>query len=264
MGVIDEQQPYPGPFGGQQIGIDGEGIKRRAHQLGCAQCGHGGLRRGHPDSRAQQHHLFVGRGEPSGSNPFGPTGEPAQPLQCKRVHPTFGAARQQVPQFGGETGGSQRGMQLHWPVPRTVFEFPGEQLADDAVLFGAGDEARRGATGALGGEPQHREGIGVHGAHQWFTDHPTYPGGQQRGGDGGACRGAELGRTGQQQNRFRIGAGGDVRDRGVDEQAALAGTRATEDAHHAAPAGLGQRLRGELGVRCGHDCITARGSDKWL
>ncbi|GAB3003192.1 hypothetical protein MBOU_10570 [Mycobacterium bourgelatii] len=47
----------------------------------------------------------------------------------------------------------------------------------------------------------------------------------------------------KQQNRFGIDAVADVRDRGVDQQAALTGPRAAKDTHHAA------RARRQNGLR---------------
>ena len=53
---------------------------------------------------------------------------------------------------------------------RSVFEVAGQQFADDGVLFGAGDQPRRGIAGALGGPPQDRIGVAVHGADQRLAD----------------------------------------------------------------------------------------------
>ena len=47
-----------------------------------------------------------------------------------------------------------------------VLEVAREQFADDAVLLGAGDQPRRRVAVALGGQPQHRERVRVHGADQ--------------------------------------------------------------------------------------------------
>ena len=119
---------------------------------------------------------------------------------------------------------------------RSVFEVAGQQFPDDGVLFGAGDQARRGIAGALGGPPQDRVGVAVHGADQRLTDRGAArtrgAGTQQRRRQRGARPHPEPARTGKQQNVFRVNTGGDARDRGVDQQAALTGARAAEDTRH--------------------------------
>jgi len=89
-------------------------------------------------------------------------------LQRKGIHAAFGAARQQIAQFVGEADGAQRGSQLGWPGHRrrvAVLQVAREQFADDAVLLGAGDQPRWRVAVALRRQPQHRECVGVHGAH---------------------------------------------------------------------------------------------------
>ena len=65
LGVVDEQHADAGAFGGQQLGVRRECLECRADEFGGAQRGHGGLRRGHPDRRAQQHDLLVLPREPA-------------------------------------------------------------------------------------------------------------------------------------------------------------------------------------------------------
>jgi hypothetical protein len=43
--------------------------------------------------------------------------------------------------------------------------------------------------------------------------------------------------TGKQQNRFRINTGADLSDRGIDQQAALAGAGSAQDTYQAAYGG---------------------------
>ena len=170
LGVVDQQQPDPGAFGGQQLGVGGERLQRRTDQFGRAQRRHGRLRRRHADRGAQQHHLLVVLRELACGHPL--RRRPARrPRRCSatRVDAAFGAAGQQVAQFGGEPGGAQRGPQLRRPSDRcgvAVLEVTGQQFADDAVLLGAGDQPRRRIAVALRGQPQHRERVAVHGAHQ--------------------------------------------------------------------------------------------------
>ena len=54
-----------------------------------------------------------------------------------------------------------------------VLEVTGQQLADDAVLLGAGDQPRRRIAGPRGRLAQHRERITVHRAHQRLAHHGT-------------------------------------------------------------------------------------------
>ena len=133
---------------------------------------------------------------------------------------------------------------------RSVFEVSGQQFPDDGVLFGAGDQPRRGIAGALGGPPQDRVGVAVHGADQRLADRGAArtrgPRTQQRRRQRGARPHPEPARTGKQQNRFRINTGGDAADRGVDQQAALTGPRAAQDTHPAACAGLQNGTRARL------------------
>ena len=170
--VVDEQQLDPGALGVQQCGVDCEGLERGADQLGRAQRRHRRLRRGHTDGAAEQHHLFVDLREPGRRHPLRAPGLAPDAAQVRRIDAAFGAARQQVPQFRGEPGGGQRRPQVRRPVDTgvvAVLEVTGQQLADDAVLLGAGDQPRRRVTGTLGGLPQHGERVGVQRAHQRLT-----------------------------------------------------------------------------------------------
>ena len=179
LGVVDQQQLDPPTFGGEQLGVDGEGLERGTDEFGRAQRGNGGLRGGHTDGGPQQHRLLVLLGELAGGQPLRTAGQPADALQRKGIHATLGAAGQQVTQLGGEPDGAQRGPQLAGPGDGgvvAVLEIAREQLADDAVLLGGGDQPRRRITVALGGEPQHREGVRVHRADERFAhDGATHP-----------------------------------------------------------------------------------------
>ena len=267
LGVVDQQQLDPRAFGGEQLGVDGERLQCGADEFGRAQRGHGGLRGGHPDGGPQQHRLLVLLRELARGQPFRTAGQPADALQRNGIHAAFGAAGQQVAQLGGEPDGAQRRPQLAGPGDCgavAVLEIAREQLADDAVLLGGGDQPRRRIPVALGGEPQHREGVRVHRADERFANDGATTGLQQRRRDRGARLRAEPCRTRQQQNGFRIGAGGDVGGRGLDQRAGLAGARSAQHAHHTANTGFGQRRRAveTRGVRCGHVGMTPRGSDK--
>ena len=125
---------------------------------------------------------------------------------------------------------------------RSVFEVAGQQFADDGVLFGAGEQARRGVPGTLGRPPQDRVGVAVHRANQRLPDRDAArtrgARTQQRCSQRGARTHPHPARTGKQQNRFRIDTGGDAADRGVDQQAALTGPRTAQDTHPSACAGL--------------------------
>ena len=265
LGVVDQQQLDSPALGGEQFGIDGERLQCGADEFGRAQRGHGGLRGGHSDGRSQQHRLLVLLCEPPRGQPFRTAGQPADALQRNRIHAAFGAAGQQVAQLVGETDCAQRRAQLTRPGDCgavAVFEVACQQLADDAVLLGGGDQPRRRIPVAPSGKPQHCEGVRVHRADQWLTDDGSTTGLEQGGSDRGARLRAEPCRTRQQQNGFRIGAVGEMCGRGLDQCAGLAGARSAQHAHHTANTGLGQRRRGEGGLRCGHVSMTPRGSDK--
>ena len=125
--------------------------------------------------------MLVGLRELAGGEPFGTAGQPADALQRDGVHAAFGAAGQQVAQLGGEADGGKRRAQLRRPGDRgivAVLEVAGQQFADDAVLLGACDEPRRRVAVALRGQTQHRERVGVHGAHQRFAHHGAAAGAQ--------------------------------------------------------------------------------------
>ena len=242
-----------------------ERFQRRAHQFGGAQGGHSGLRRGHPDRGTQQHDLLVGLGELACGQPLGSARTPPDALKLNRIHTAFGAACQQVTQFGGEPDSAQRGPQLRRPChggPVAVFEVPCEQFADDAVLLGAGDQPRRRITLALRGETQHCECVRVHRADQRFADDRAGARREQCRRDGGARLRTEPRRTRQQQNRFRIGRPRRCARQRPESAGALAGARSTDHSHHAAHSGFGERGRRQIGVRCGHGGMTPRGSDK--
>jgi len=70
LGVVDQQHPDPGAFGGQQLRIDRERLQRRTDQLGGTQPGVVACGAAIPGRRPQQHHLLVLPGELSGGGPF--------------------------------------------------------------------------------------------------------------------------------------------------------------------------------------------------
>ena len=245
LGVVDEQQPDPGPLCRQQVGVGGQCLQGSADEFGGTQRRDARLRCGGADRGAQQHHLLVLAGEPGGAHPLRVPGSPADALEFIGIDATLGAAGHQVAQFGGESDRVQRGPQLQRPARRPVGEITGEEFADDTVLLGAGDQPRRWISRARGRVAQHPEGVTVHRPHQWFADHgqPAGAGIEQPRGDRPAGGGGQPGR-GQQQHRLRIAAAGDVGDRSVDQPGALAGARPTDDAHDA------------------HAGMTPRGSDR--
>ena len=160
--VVDKKQLDATSFVGKQVGVDSERFERRADEFGGAQRRHGGLRGRHPYRGAQQHDLFVGLCELAGGQPFGAARAPPDALQLNGIHAAFGAAGEQVAQFGGESDGAQRGPQLRRPGHGggvAVLEITGEQFPDDAVLLRAGDQPRRRVAVALRRESQHRERI---------------------------------------------------------------------------------------------------------
>ena len=81
LGIVDEQQPDPGPFGGQQVGVGGQCLQGDADEFGGTQRRDAGLRRSGADRGAQQHHLLVLAGEPGGAHPLRVPGCPADALK---------------------------------------------------------------------------------------------------------------------------------------------------------------------------------------
>ena len=248
--VVDQQEPDPAAFGCQQLRIDCESFQSGTHKFGGTQRRGRRLWRRRSDRRPQQHHLLVLPRELTGSGPFGTPAPTAQPLQLLRVHTAFGAAGQQASQFGGETRGAQGGPEVGRPCGqcvRPVFEIAGQQFPDNGVLFGAGDEPRGRIAGTLGGPPQDRVCVAVHGPHQRLPNRgPARHGGarsEQRHRQGTARPHPDPTGTGKQQNRFRIDFGVDLSDRGVDQQAALTRAGPAQDTHQPAHAGCQQSTR---------------------
>ena len=144
----------------------------------------------------------------------------AEAFEFDAVDAALCALRQQIPQLGGECDGGQRWTQLARPAASAVVEVTGEQLTDDGVLFGSGDQPRRRIARAVGGLAQHPEGVAVHRAHQWLAHHrlagPGRAGGEQTAGQLTADVGGQpAGR--EQQHRLRIPAATDIAHRGVDQ-----------------------------------------------
>ena len=221
-----------------------------------------------PDRRAQQHHLLVLPGELAGGDPFRPPAP--RPSRCSSAGSTPRSA-QRASRFRssvGEAGGAQRGPQLRRPSrrgARPVLEVAGQQFPDDGVLFGAGDQPRRRIAGAFGGPPQDRVRVAVHGPHQRLADGgPAAAAARER--SNAVVNALRLGHpdpagTGKQQNRFRVDTGVDLGDRGVDQQAALAGAGPTEDTQPTTRTELQDGVR--FGIpHVGHDGMTSRGSDR--
>lgn len=221
--------------------------------------------RSHSDRRAQQHDLLVGLRETARRLPLRPACQSPDALQRSGIDSTLAAARQQVAKFGGKTHGAERRSKPRRPTNRrivTVLDVTGEQLADDAVLLGAGDQPRRWGPVALRGEPQHRERVRMHRAHQRLAHHRAFTGAEQCRCDRGLGLGAQTRRTRQQQNRFRIASRAQMFGRRVHQQPALPGSGPTEHSHGTAHLAATQCGRCELDVWRRHEGMTPRGSDK--
>ena len=109
LSVIDEEQPDPGSFGGQQSGVGGQCLQGGADEIGGTQGRDGCLRRGRADRGAQQHHLFELLGKAACGHPLRAVGRPTDALQRHRVDATLSAAGQKVAQFGREAGRDESG-----------------------------------------------------------------------------------------------------------------------------------------------------------
>ena len=178
LGIVNQQDADPGAFGCQQLGVGGERLERGPDKFGGPHRRSSRPRRRRSYGRAQQHHLLVSAREPARGRPFRTTRQPSDPLELLGVNAAFGATGQQLAQLGGEPCTAQGCPQLSGPRRRrigTVGYLAGKQFGDDRVLFSAGHQPGRRTAGALGRQPQHRERVAVHAAHQRLPDHRPKP-----------------------------------------------------------------------------------------
>ena len=146
--VVDQQQPDPGPLGGQQVGVRAERLERGADEFGGPSAGTVAWeRRCRPPRATASPARTAGRSGPRQPIPGARTvgrcvAAAADPLPARRSGPAGPGVRWRTRRCSAPA-------QVRWPARgglRAVGQVPGQQLPDDAVLLGAGH--RRG-----GGSP---------------------------------------------------------------------------------------------------------------
>ena len=113
--------------------------------------------------------------EAGGGRPVGAAELLAQPGQLDRADAALGGAQQQVAQLGGEGPGAQRRAQVVRPADRVVLGLLAdhvEQLADDQILLGTGEQPGRRLAALGGGPAQQPERVRREGAHQRLAHAP--------------------------------------------------------------------------------------------
>ena len=258
LGVVDQQVADPPPLGREQLGVAGQRIQRRTDELGGIERRSGGLGRTPARGTAEQHHLLVGAEEAAGRDPLRYVVPLPEPLQLIRTQPAFRRPQEQLAQFGGEPRQPDRRQQPLRPArprhgaARPAVQLPRQQIAHHGVLLGAREEPWRGVAAAGGVQPQHPEGVRVHGAHERLT-------GGARAVDGAVDEGGQprpqLTRrppaADEQQHPLRLGPGADVPGGRGQEQRRLAGARTTDDAQRAGVV-LEDPPRGRLPLQLRH------------
>ena len=247
VGVVDEQVPHAGALAFAQLVVVFEGEQRGGDQLGGIQRGRARHAEGVAARALQLRDLFVLRPELPGGDPLLAAATPAQLGEVLRTQPAFGGAHQQVAQLLGEPGDHQRRPQLLGPVACLLVEVAGQQLADDDVLLGAGEQPRRRELLGHRLQAQQRVGVRVDRADEGFADgarqRPRLVGVEgEPAGDVGAQRVRGLAGRGEHQHALRVGPLGDAAGGGRREQRRLAGAGTAE--HAAEAPGCGEHAAG--------------------
>ncbi len=215
--VVDEQMTDPRAFGCEQFGVGRERRQGSADQFGRVERGRGSLGCLQPHGPPQEHDVLVSLRETAGRDPFWAV---ALFAECDEVFGTesaFVGAQHQVAQFDGEAGHAQRGTESLGPHARTVVDVAAEQLAEDGILFGAGDQSRGRVAVGCRLEAQDRERVRVDCADEWFAG-GACSGTEQPGGDRFTQRGGGAPGVGEHEHRFGVDAGGDAVDHQIDQQ----------------------------------------------
>ncbi len=258
LGVVDQQVADPRPLGREQLGVAGQRIQRGTDELGGVERRSGGLGRSPARRTAEQHHLLVGAEEAAGRDPLRHVVPLPERLQLVRTQPAFRRPQEQLAQLGGEPRQPDRRQQPLRPArprhraARPAVQLPRQQIAHHGVLLGAREEPWRGVAAAGGVQPQHAEGVRVHGAHERLTGGARAVGGAVD--EGGQPR-PQLTRrppaADEQQHPLRLGPGADVPGGRGQEQRRLAGARTADDAQRAGVV-LEDPPRGRLPLRLRH------------
>ena len=158
----------------------------------------------------------------------------------------LGRAQQQLAQLGAEPRGGQRRGQRLRPADRALLgEVAAQQLGDDGVLLGGGEQPRRRLAAQQRRPAQHAVGVGVERAGQRLAD-----GARDPGGDPGAQLGGGLAAEGEDEDLLGVDAAVDARGDRLDDRRRLPGAGTGE--HQQRPARVvDHRLLGRVQPRPG-------------
>jgi hypothetical protein len=150
--------------------------------------------------------------------------------ELSRVDTPFGGAHQQLAQLGTESPGAQRRSEVLRPADGALLlRVAAEQLGDDGILLGRGQQPRRQLPAEQGGPTEDAVGVGVEGAGQRLTDRP-----RDTAGDPGAQLGSGLSAEGQDQDLLGVDPGVDPGGDRLDDRRGLARAGAGEHEERAA------------------------------
>ena len=182
LGVVDDDEPQPGPQPVERVGVGLEVVGRGAEDPGGVE-GAGGR---------QGRDLVVLAQHVGGRDPLGAVVGVAEPGEVLGVEAQLDGPHQQVAQLAPEGAGGQGEVHRRRPRGRGRLpcRVPGQQLTEDDVLLGAAEQPRRWVAGQrrrlaqdaeaerLVGASQRRRG----GAAEPGGDGVAQPGGREPGG----------------------------------------------------------------------------------
>ena len=157
--------------------------------------------------------------EGGGMHPVLAAGLPTPGGELRRADPALGRPQQQLAELGAEPGGAERGRQTGGPADRSLLlRVPAQQLGDDGVLLGRGEQPRRRVAPQQRGPAEHAVGVGVEGAGQRLAD-----GLRDAGRDAGAQFGGGLAAERQDEDLLGVDPGLDACGHRLDDRGRLAG-----------------------------------------
>jgi len=95
--------------------------------------------------------------------------------QASAIKAALGGAQQEIPQFGGEPAGADRGPQPLRPAGGAVARLAAQQPADLEQLLGAGQQQRRLLAGEHELAADERESVAVERHRQGLAQRPVQP-----------------------------------------------------------------------------------------
>jgi hypothetical protein len=214
----------------EQRGIVGQQAGRGAHELGGVVGGGaagGGV--------AQGHDRDVLPDEPRRGRPVVAAQPLAEPGELDRAHAALRGPLHEVAELLGERAGGQRRPQRVRPADRVaglLIADDREQLADDQVLLGTGEQARGRLAALGGGAAEQAERVRMEGPHQRLVHDAAGVAGDPRLDPVAQRRGAAAAER-EHQDAFRVGAVGDPGGDRLDQQRRLAGAGAADDQQRA-------------------------------